>query len=78
MPGGPLAAFMVVPMALLAGICFLQNRGWRSCCNIGLILWIGIFTILQITHREWARLLFPVLVIAAWVFLSEVKREFKD
>jgi len=69
---------MVVPLALLAGICFLQSRGWRICCRVGLILWLGIFTVLLVMHREWAKLFIPALVIVAWIFLSEVKREFKD
>ena len=78
MPGGPLAGFMVVPLALLAGIYLLQSPGWRVCCIVGLTIWVGLAIALPVIHREWANLFFPFLVIAFWLVMSEVKREFKD
>ena len=69
---------MVVPLALLAGICFLDSRGWRCCCNVGLAIWLGFAIALPILRRDWAMLFAPLLVIAFWLFMSEIKREFKE
>lgn len=78
MPGGPLAGFLVIPIALLAGIYFLDRRGWRILCIVGLILWIGLAVLLAVLRQEWIKLLPPFLVVVFWFLLSEAKREFKD
>lgn len=78
MPGGPLVGFLFIPMLLLAGIYFLDGRGWRFCCTAGLIVWCVLAVVLAVIQRDWIRLFVPLPVILFWIFMAEIKRQFKD
>ena len=78
MPGGPLAAFIYVPIMLLAGVYFSESRAWRLVFSVALIVWLAFAIVLPVVHRNWLRLIFPALVIMFWIFMSEIKRMFKD
>jgi hypothetical protein len=69
---------MAVPIALLAGLCFLESRPWRAFCAVVLVLWLGFAVVLPVIYGDWARLFFPALVIVFWLFMAEAKRMFKE
>ncbi len=74
MPGGPIAGFIYLPIALLAGVIFWGSRPCKFC----LIGWVLLYTGAAIYRGIWTDLLFPLLIIVFWVVMSEVKGMFKD
>ena len=74
MPGGALAGFMFVPITLLAALCFTESKPWRLAFTVALVLWLGFAIVWPALHRDWARLIFPALIIVFWIFMSEVKQ----
>ncbi len=78
LPGGAIAGFLIVPMLLLGGICFLESAPARIACTAALVLWLASAIAVPVFYQAWGWLIAPELVIVLWLFLAEIKRMFKD
>ena len=68
------AARISVPIVLLIGSYFAENRVWRVLCGVGLALWMGCVIVAAIITEQWNVLVFPALVVVFWAVISEVKK----
>ena len=64
---GPIA----IPMILLLGFLMFSNQILRLICLVGLIAWLGWITVFALITQEWRILIFPVLVILAWILIPK-------
>ena len=78
LPAAPLAALLAVPLALLAGLYFLESKPWRVACGVGLILWLGAAVAWSVFQGEWVGLFLVVLILFFWFFMAEIKRIFGE
>jgi len=79
MPGGTLVGSLIYgPLILLAGVYFLQSSGWRMVCRIVLSLWLIGEVVFPVIHHDYAKLIFPFLIIVLWLIMAGVERGLKD
>ena len=77
-PGVAVAVVLLLPMLFLAGLYLFESPHWRVGCLVALGLWLAVTTAAPIVMREWSWLMFPGAITLFWLFLSEIRRAFKD
>ena len=74
LPGG--GNPVVIPLLLIVGWYFLNNKIARVVCLVILVAWHVWITAYAVFNGDWNMLIFPGLVIIAWSIISEVNKSF--
>lgn len=65
-----------LPVLLLAGLYFFENRIAKLTCRVLLVIWLVWITVYSVWNAEWVMLIFPGLMIIAWGIISEINKSF--
>jgi hypothetical protein len=67
---------VVIPLMLIVGWYFLSSQIARVICLVLLVVWLLLITVYAVFSGDWNMLIFPTLVILAWLLISGVNKSF--
>lgn len=66
-----------IPLLLIGGFYYFKNKFAKFTCLAALVTWFIWIVAYAIICSEQGILIFPALAIIAWVFISEIQRQFR-